>query len=79
MPSISDRSVSLPDNYERVDSTPSPTPPMDTNNTGLEPGMNTTIRCTLPPIFAAADNLRQFYSGGATPQFRVLPAAPISK
>lgn len=79
MPSISDRSVSLPDNYERVDTLPNHTPSLDTGNTGLEPGLNTTLRCTLPPIFAAADNLRQFYYGGATPQFRVLPAAPISK
>ena len=41
------------------------------------PNLSTTLRCTIPPIFAATDNLRQFYRGGAVPQFRFLPAPPI--
>lgn len=40
---------------------------------GLEPTLNSMIRCPLPPIFQAApDSLRQFYQGGQVPQTRFL-------
>lgn len=40
---------------------------------GLEPTLNTMIRCPLPPIFQASpDSLRQYYQGGKVPQFRLL-------
>ncbi len=39
----------------------------------LDPGLNTMIRCPLPPIYqVSTDNLRQFYQGGQVPQFRIL-------
>lgn len=42
---------------------------------GLEPTLNTMLRCPLPPIFQAApDSLRQFYQGGKVPQNRLLSA-----
>lgn len=43
--------------------------------TGLEPTLNSMLRCPLPPIFQAApDSLRQFYQGGKVPQTRLLSA-----
>lgn len=42
---------------------------------GLEPTLNTMIRCPLPPIFQSnPDNLRQYYQGGKVPQNRLLSA-----
>lgn len=42
---------------------------------GLEPILNSMIRCPLPPIFQAEpDSLRQFYQGGIIPQTRLLSA-----
>jgi hypothetical protein len=38
---------------------------------------NNTLRCSLPPIIAAPDNMRQFYRGGSIPQSRYLPIPPI--
>lgn len=79
MPTIASRTVPMPDNYTPVEpNKPTAPTPMDNSNVGLEPGYNTTLRCQLPPITAATDNLRQFYSGGKTPQYRVLPVPPLS-
>lgn len=77
MPSIDSRTVDLPSQYQRVNSPAPPTPNLSANNE-LQPGLNTNLRCPLPPIFAATDNQRQFYRGGQTPQFRTLPASPIN-
>lgn len=45
---------------------------------GLEPTINTMIRCPLPPIFQASpDSLRQFYQGGKVPQTRLL--SPVTQ
>lgn len=52
--------------------------PIDQNN-NFVPGLTTNLRCTLPPIFAATDNLRQFYQGSALPQYRVFPVQPLNK
>lgn len=42
---------------------------------GLEPTLNTMIRCPLPPIFQSnPDSLRQYYQGGKVPQNRLLSA-----
>ena len=77
MPSIASRTVPLDlTQYERVDSPAQNLPPTNPNMT-LGPGLNTNLRSPLPPIFAATDNIRQFYTGGQTPQFRVLPATPL--
>lgn len=75
MPSISSRTVPLDrEVYHPVAALPSPAPPQES----LSPSLNTTMRCPLPPIYAATDNLRQFYTGGQTPQYRVLPVTPLS-
>lgn len=42
-----------------------------------DPGMTPALRCTLPSLYAATDNLRQFYRGSALPQSRILPINPI--
>lgn len=77
MPSLSSRTVPLDtEKYERI-TTPSPS--VDMMNNTLEPGLNTNLRCTLPSIFAATDNLRQFYAGSVSPQSRLLPVQPLSK
>jgi len=79
MPSIADRTVPLDTTkYERVDppSTSSTLPSLGVSPY-TEPGMNPNLRSILPPFFAAADNLRQFYTGGSTPQYRVLPTTPL--
>lgn len=44
---------------------------------GMEPTLNTMIRCPLPPIFQATpDSLRQFYQS-SVPQFRLL--SPVTQ
>jgi hypothetical protein len=78
MPTIASRTVPLdPSQYERT-SAPS-NPNVDTLNNTLEPGLNSNLRCALPSIFAATDNLRQFYAGSLSPQYRLLPVQPLSK
>jgi len=81
MPSIASRTVPIPANYEPVSSAATITnkPILDVSNNNLSPGLNSTLRCSLPPIFAATDNLRQFYMGGSLPQYRVLPAPSLTK
>lgn len=80
MPSLQSRIVPLDTTkYERME-TPAPqAPPPDQLNNNLMPGLTTNLRCTMPPIYAATDNLRQFYLGGQTPQFRTFPLAPLTK
>jgi hypothetical protein len=79
MPPIASRLVPLDETkYERVDPPQISVPPTTTNVT-LGPGLNTTLRSPLPPIYAAADNIRQFYTGGQTPQYRVLPVSPLKQ
>lgn len=81
MPSISSRVTPRPSNYEPTTlQRPSASFGLPNINTdvGLSPGFNTTLRSSLPPISAATDNLRQFYTGGLTPQYRVLPLTPLS-
>lgn len=80
MPSIASRTVPLDtDRYERIDPVPQKVPSPDTTNNHLMPGLTTNLRCSLPPIYAATDNLRQFYVGGQTPQYRAFPLPPLSK
>jgi hypothetical protein len=77
MPSIASRTVTLdPAQYQRAAAPSSPS--VNMSNT-LEPGLNSNLRCTLPSIFAATDNLRQFYAGSVSPQYRLLPVQPLSK
>lgn len=78
MPSLASRTVPL--DTEKYERTPAPqAPSMSMPNNSLEPGLNANLRCTLPSIFAATDNLRQFYSGSISPQYRLLPVQPLSK
>jgi len=81
MPSLASRIIPLDTTkYERADmSVPPQAPALDQSHNNLMPGLTTNLRCTLPPIYAATDNLRQFYVGGQTPQYRVFPLAPLTK
>lgn len=77
MPSVASRTTARPANYFPTDSLPSATPGLPDLNQNLSPSMNTTLRGTMPSIFAATDNLRQFYNGGVVPQYRVFPPKSI--
>lgn len=83
MPSISSRTVAPAEiGYESVGvppRLPEARPSITSASGPADPGLNPTLRCTLPPIFAATDNLRQFYRGSAIPQARFLPAPLINK
>jgi hypothetical protein len=73
MPSIKDATTSSNlAGYVPVTASPQASlPPVQ----GLEPTLNTMIRCPLPPIFQSnPDNLRQYYQGGKVPQNRLLSA-----
>lgn len=77
MPSIDSRVVPLDTTkYEPV-SMPSPQASLPMPETNVIPGQTPNLRCALPPIYAAADNLRQIYNGGQTPLYRVFPLAPL--
>lgn len=41
--------------------------------TDLEPNFSPMMRCPMPPLSSNPDNLRQYYLGGKTPQYRLLP------
>jgi hypothetical protein len=43
-----------------------------------QPTLNPFLRCPLPPIAVTPDSLRQYYSGGQIPQFRILTPADSS-
>lgn len=80
MPTIAERTVPSDSiGYEPTEP-PAPTtsPSLDSSNTNLGPGLNTTLRSPLPQLVAAPDNLRQFYSGGNIPQIRSLPTPLIT-
>lgn len=80
MPTIAERTVSSGSlGYEPTEPiTPTTSPSLDTSNTNLGPGLNTTLRSPLPQLVASPDNLRQFYSGGNIPQIRSLPTPLIT-
>lgn len=81
MPSIASRTQPLnEDKYARVDPPTAgsmPQPSIESAQGQQTPGMTAALRCTLPALYAATDNLRQFYRGGALPQNRVLPINPL--
>lgn len=72
MPSLKDATSTSTAGYIPVTASPQASLPPAI---GLEPTLNTMIRCPLPPIFQASpDSLRQFYQGGKIPQTRLLSA-----
>ncbi len=77
MPSIASRTVPLSSVGYVPAEVARPMPSVPYSEGSAAPGLNVTLRCTLPPIFAATDNLRQFYRGGSVPQFRFLPAPAL--
>jgi len=77
MPSIASRTVPRPSGYEAVDIMPAQAVGLPNIDPNLQPNLNVFLRGTLPSIFAAPDNLRQFYNGGLVPQYRVFPASPL--
>lgn len=87
MPNITSRVIARPANYQPVDTAkplngtpPNPLPrsmPDPTSINSPAPPMNVFLRGTLPTITASPDNLRQYYSGGALPQFRFFPVQPL--
>lgn len=72
MPSLADSIKADRSNYTPVG--PVKTGPSNVR-VGLEPVLNSMIRCPLPPIQATPDSLRQFYTGSQVPQSRLLPPA----
>ena len=75
MPSIASRTVT-PESVGFTPTASAPTPtamPSIDFAVGSPTPSNSTLRCSLPPIIAAPDNMRQFYRGGAIPQSRLLP------
>lgn len=72
MPSLKDATSNTLAGYIPVTASPQASLPP---TIGLEPTLNTMLRCPLPPIFQASpDSLRQFYQGGKVPQTRLLSA-----
>lgn len=70
MPSLADATGQDLSAYKQVNASPQASLPP---TMGLEPTLNTVIRCPLPPIFQAApDSLRQYFQGGKIPQTRLL-------
>ena len=55
---------------------PHPMPSIDYAMGSATPNLS-MMRCSLPPIIAAPDSVRQFYRGGAIPQSRLLPLPPM--
>jgi hypothetical protein len=43
-----------------------------------QPTINPFLRCPMPPVAVTPDSLRQYYSGGQIPQFRVLTPSDSS-
>ncbi len=69
MPSVKEATGQDLSGYTPVTPSPQASLPPTQN---LQPVLNTVIRCPLPPVFQSnPDSLRQFYSGGAVPQFRI--------
>ena len=73
MPSVKESLQADLSGYERVDA-----PVAGGSHIGLppplegQPTLNPFLRCPLPPIAVTPDSLRQYYSGGQIPQFRIL-------
>lgn len=67
-------------NYDRSKLEPAPQKPTTDKipSFGLEPGYNSYIRTTLPPINATPDTLRNYYRGGQVPQRRIFPPAALT-
>jgi hypothetical protein len=73
MPSIKDSVAADTSRYEPVDTAVgiggrAGFPPVIEG----QPTLNPFLRCPMPPISVTPDSLRQYYSGGQIPQFRVL-------
>src|SRR5205823_587883 len=74
MPSLSDAINTDLTGYSPVEQASNPQVMLP--STDMQPGINTMIRCPLPPIFQAQpDSLRQFYQS-SVPQTRLL--SPIT-
>ena len=75
MPSIASRTVA-PESvgFEAAAAPPAtqPMPSIDYATGPATPNLS-MMRCSLPPIMASTDSVRQFYRGGAIPQSRLLP------
>jgi hypothetical protein len=78
MPSIASRLVDHPS--EIVNQSAAPVPGLGMPAApAAAPGMSTVLRCPLPILTTPSpDNLRQYYSGGSIPQYRINPPRPIS-
>jgi hypothetical protein len=77
MPSISSRLV---ENPVGIITPPAPiTSPPNPAGVSAAPGMSPVLRCPLPILTTPSpDNLRQYYSGGSIPQYRINTPNPIS-
>lgn len=79
MPSLASRTVGIDaSKYESVEARPSTSPGLPQITQTKEPGLNSTLRSPLPPIYAATDNLRQYYQGSQIPQTRTFPVPSLT-
>ena len=77
MPSIASRLVARPPEVI-VPSFPA-TSSYNPAAASAAPGLSPVLRCTLPILTTPSpDNLRQYYSGGSIPQYRINTPRPIS-
>ena len=78
MPALADRGTESVDmsGYKPVEVSPPSTGGIPSTN--LEPGLNTFLRCPLPPIWTTPpDSLRQYYQNAVVPQVRLFNPPPV--
>jgi hypothetical protein len=77
MPSIASRLVARPP--EVIVPSSSTTSSYNPVGASSAPGLSPTLRCPLPILTTPSpDNLRQYYSGGSIPQYRINTPPSIS-
>jgi hypothetical protein len=78
MPSLVDLTSQDLSSYTPVAPVTASTPPT-IPATNMEPGLNTVLRCPIPPVWQSSpDSLRQFYQNNQVPQIRLFNPPPNS-
>lgn len=77
MPSIASRTITY--QPEVVNPPASAASPLNPVGVSAAPGISPVLRCPIPILtIPSPDNLRQYYSGGSIPQYRINTPRPIS-